>query len=179
MASQPGPQQRSHLQSEETISSKAKADGTLASLPSPSARLQNDFKSNKTMEASSGTESSGQESSQAAKSLEIGVSFRDLTVYGFGTTTDYQKTFINYPAAYLSNLRSIFGPSRKSRIDIIRNFDGLVTSGEMLLLLGRPGSGCSTLLKTIAGYTHGLHVDQASTLNYQGMIHFTQSSSLY
>lgn len=30
----------------------------------------------------------------------ISVAFRGLNVYGFGTTTDYQKTFANYPLAY-------------------------------------------------------------------------------
>jgi energy-coupling factor transporter ATP-binding protein EcfA2 len=35
-------------------------------------------------------------------------------------------------------------------LEILRDFDGLVKSGEMLVVLGRPGSGCSTFLKTIA-----------------------------
>jgi ABC-type hemin transport system ATPase subunit len=38
----------------------------------------------------------------------------------------------------------------------------------MLLVLGRPGSGCSTMLKTIAGETHGLYVADNSHINYQG-----------
>jgi uncharacterized protein YceK len=29
-------------------------------------------------------------------------------------------------------------------------------------------SGCSTLLKTIAGETHGLEVEEGSYINYQG-----------
>jgi hypothetical protein len=32
----------------------------------------------------------------------------------------------------------------------------------------RSRSGCSTLLKTIAGETHGLFVDEESYINYQG-----------
>lgn len=39
----------------------------------------------------------------------------------------------------------------------------------MLVVLGRPGSGCSTFLKTIAGETHGFYIDQASDINYQGI----------
>ncbi|CDO93536.1 unnamed protein product [Kluyveromyces dobzhanskii CBS 2104] len=35
--------------------------------------------------------------------------------------------------------------------DIISNVNMIVKPGEMLLVLGRPGSGCSTLLKTMAG----------------------------
>ncbi len=29
-------------------------------------------------------------------------------------------------------------------------------------------SGCSTLLKTIAGETHGIYIDKESEINYQG-----------
>ncbi|KAF8624325.1 hypothetical protein AX17_007154 [Amanita inopinata Kibby_2008] len=34
--------------------------------------------------------------------------------------------------------------------DIISGFEGVVRPGEMLLVLGRPGSGCTTLLKVLA-----------------------------
>ena len=37
----------------------------------------------------------------------------------------------------------------------------------MLVVLGPPGSGCSTLLKTLAGETHGFKVQ--GELNYQGI----------
>ncbi|KAI9876910.1 MAG: hypothetical protein M1830_005311 [Pleopsidium flavum] len=102
------------------------------------------------------------------KKHDAGVAYRNLTVYGFGTATDYQKTFANYPLPYLSLLGALFGRVRKSRIDILRDFEGLVSSGEMLLVLGRPGSGCTTFLKTLAGHTHGLYVDHGSVINYQG-----------
>jgi ABC-type multidrug transport system ATPase subunit len=39
----------------------------------------------------------------------------------------------------------------------------------MLVVLGRPGSGCSTLLKTISGETDGFFVDSQSYINYQGI----------
>lgn len=39
----------------------------------------------------------------------------------------------------------------------------------MLAVLGPPGSGCSTLLRTIAGDTHGFHISDDATLNYQGI----------
>ena len=106
------------------------------------------------------------------KSRERGasVAYRCLDVYGFGATTDYQKTFANYPLAYLSLLRGLCGDFQKSRIDILQGFEGLVASEEMLLVLGRPGSGCTTFLKTLAGHTHGLYVDKGSWINYQGQI---------
>ncbi|KAI9870180.1 MAG: hypothetical protein M1823_008824, partial [Watsoniomyces obsoletus] len=64
--------------------------------------------------------------------------------------------------------RSLTGAGQR-RIDILRNFDGLVRAGEMLVVLGPPGSGCSTFLKTITGETHGYVVDEGSHINYQGI----------
>lgn len=57
----------------------------------------------------------------------------------------------------------------KRKIQILRNFEGLVRSGEMLVVLGRPGAGCSTLLKTISGETSGFYIDEGSDINYQGI----------
>jgi ATP-binding cassette subfamily G (WHITE) protein 2 (PDR) len=39
----------------------------------------------------------------------------------------------------------------------------------MLVVLGPPGSGCSTFLKTVAGETNGFYVDEKSQINYQGI----------
>jgi ABC-type multidrug transport system ATPase subunit len=36
---------------------------------------------------------------------------------------------------------------------ILYSMDGLVKEGEMLLVLGKPGAGATTLLKTISGNT--------------------------
>lgn len=40
---------------------------------------------------------------------------------------------------------------------ILHGIDGFVVEGEMLLALGRPGSGCTTLFKTLAGFTGTFH----------------------
>ena len=97
-----------------------------------------------------------------------GIAYRNLHAHGFGSLTDYQKTFGNYPFA-LSSLFSMVTGKGKRKIQILRDFEGLVKSGEMLVVLGRPGSGCSTLLKTIAGETHGFFIDEGTHVNYQGI----------
>lgn len=96
-----------------------------------------------------------------------GIVFKDLNVHGYGAATDYQKSVGNVWMEAVGVVRSLLGVGQR-RIDILRDFDGLVESGEMLVVLGPPGSGCSTLLKTIAGETHGFVVDENSYLNYQG-----------
>ncbi|KAF9461129.1 hypothetical protein BDZ94DRAFT_1373768 [Collybia nuda] len=47
----------------------------------------------------------------------------------------------------------------------ISGFEGVVRPGEMLLVLGRPGSGCSTLLKTLANHRDEFHA-------VEGNIHY-------
>lgn len=96
-----------------------------------------------------------------------GVCFQNLNVHGFGESTDYQKDVANVwlsLAGWAGGLIS----SNKQRIDILRQFDGIVRKGEMLVVLGPPGSGCSTFLKTIAGEMNGIYVDDDSHFNYQG-----------
>ncbi|KIR36661.1 ABC transporter [Cryptococcus deuterogattii MMRL2647] len=44
---------------------------------------------------------------------------------------------------------------RKGERYLLKNFSGVVKSGEMMLVLGRPGSGCSTFLKVLAGHRDG------------------------
>jgi ATP-binding cassette subfamily G (WHITE) protein 2 (PDR) len=97
-----------------------------------------------------------------------GVSFQSLEVYGFGSPTNYQKSVGNVWLSLANIYRWIAG-ERKQRIQILKDFDGLIEAGEMLLVLGRPGSGCSTLLKTISGDTYGFHVGSESKINYQGI----------
>ena len=96
-----------------------------------------------------------------------GIAFRNLSVHGFGAATDYQKTVSNIFLEAVGLARRVAGTGQR-KINILRNFDGLLNSGEMLMVLGPPGSGCSTFLKTIAGETHGLYIAEDSYMNYQG-----------
>lgn len=97
-----------------------------------------------------------------------GVAFKDLSVFGYGSPTDYQQSVGNALFKAAGLLRSVF-KTQKRKLDILHGLDGLVRSGEMLCVLGPPGSGCTTLLKTIAGDTYGFKVNPASLINYQGI----------
>lgn len=96
-----------------------------------------------------------------------GVAFQNLNVFGFGSPTDYQKDVVNIWLEAVGLVRKFTGAGKR-RIDILRNFDGVVKKGEMLVVLGPPGSGCSTFLKTIAGDYNGIFMDENSYFNYQG-----------
>ncbi|ORY27081.1 ABC transporter [Naematelia encephala] len=44
---------------------------------------------------------------------------------------------------------------RKGQRYLLKDFSGLVRAGEMMLVVGRPGSGCTTFLKSLAGLNDG------------------------
>jgi ATP-binding cassette, subfamily G (WHITE), member 2, PDR len=81
--------------------------------------------------------------------------------------SDTQATVASVLTSPLS-LRKHFSPGKNSERKILSRFDGVVKHGEMLLVLGRPGSGCSTFLKTIAGDLAGLKVSPSSHVGYNG-----------
>lgn len=68
-----------------------------------------------------------------------GVTFRDLTVYGYGTATDYQTNFTNVWLKAVEWIRTKLGLSTMRRIDILHNFEGIVHPGEIVVVLCRPG----------------------------------------
>lgn len=99
----------------------------------------------------------------------MGVAYENLHVFGYGTDTDFQNTVGNWPFKLPELAHRLIG-NRGQKVDILRDFEGLVRPGEMVCVLGPPGSGCSTLLKTISGDTHGLNVGEESKLNYNGIL---------
>lgn len=109
------------------------------------------------------------EDKQAHPLRTLGIAFSNLNVHGFGSDTDYQKSVGNVWFEALGLARKALGTQSQRRIQILQRLEGVVEAGEMLVVLGPPGSGCSTFLKTIAGETYGFHVDNGSSVNYQGM----------
>ena len=101
------------------------------------------------------------------KSARAGFTFKNLSVSGSGNAVNLQSDFssvfmVPFRLGEYINFRQ--KPEKK----ILRNFNGVVKSGEMFIVLGRPGSGCSTLLKTISGELTGLHMDKGSVVHYNG-----------
>jgi len=97
-----------------------------------------------------------------------GVCFQNLNVHGFRAATDYYEDVANVWISFAASLfQGLIGNSRP-RVDILNQIDGLVRQGEMLVVLGPPGSGCSTFLKSIAGETSGIYIKEGSYFNYQG-----------
>ncbi|KAH8879760.1 hypothetical protein GQ53DRAFT_738241 [Thozetella sp. PMI_491] len=99
-----------------------------------------------------------------------GIAFQNMNVFGYGTETDYQKDVGNIWMGLPSIVRGLAASkSSHRRIDILRNFNGLVKPGEMLVVLGPPGAGCTTFLKSVSGETNGIYIDDSAYFNYHGV----------
>ncbi|KAF2731319.1 ATP-binding cassette transporter [Polyplosphaeria fusca] len=99
---------------------------------------------------------------------QAGFTFRDLNVSGSGSALQLQKD-VSDPLMLPFRLGEHFSLGKKPEKSILRDFEGTVAAGELLIVLGRPGSGCSTFLKAITGQTHGLHVNEGSSIHYNGI----------
>ncbi|KAL3477181.1 putative ABC transporter [Aspergillus californicus] len=95
------------------------------------------------------------------KPRKLGVTWRNLTVKGVGRD-----------AAFNENVLSQFSPSKNANTaqlkTIIQDSHGCVKPGEMLLVLGRPGAGCTTLLNVLANNRLG-YEDITGEVTYGSM----------
>jgi ATP-binding cassette subfamily G (WHITE) protein 2 (SNQ2) len=89
----------------------------------------------------------------------IGAYWDGLTVKGIGGFTNYVQTF---PDAFVnffnivSPIMGMLGAGPKPvEATLLDNFRGVCKPGEMVLVLGKPGSGCSTFLRAIANQREG------------------------
>ncbi|KAH9894645.1 ABC-2 type transporter-domain-containing protein [Xylariomycetidae sp. FL2044] len=114
-----------------------------------------------------------QQHSEEEKTRHAGVIFRNLTVKGAGLGASLQPTvgdiFLGLPR-FLKNLLTK-GPKAATAKppvrELLSNFNGCVRPGEMLLVLGRPGSGCTTFLKTFCNQRAG-YEDVLGDVTYGG-----------
>ncbi|KAI2609057.1 ABC-2 type transporter-domain-containing protein [Hypoxylon fragiforme] len=92
----------------------------------------------------------------------VGVVYKHLTVKGVGSSSSIVRTvpdaiigtfgpdLYHIVSRYIPFLR--FGRKPQTRT-LINDFVGCVRDGQMMLVLGRPGSGCSTFLKAVSNDT--------------------------
>ncbi|CCE65505.1 hypothetical protein TPHA_0L01500 [Tetrapisispora phaffii CBS 4417] len=103
---------------------------------------------------------------------DSGVAMKNLTAIGVDASAAYGPSVaemlrdcVNFPVNFFKKFSKKSSlPTRK----IIRDFSGVIESGEMLFVVGRPGAGCSTLLKCISGETSEL-LDVQGEFSYDGL----------
>lgn len=108
----------------------------------------------------------------------MGIAWKDLTVKGAGGGSTFIKTFpdavigtlgpdaYHFITQYIPQL-NIFGKSPPVR-NLINSFNGTLGGGEMMLVLGKPGSGCTTFLKALANKREGF-VSVDGDVDYGGL----------
>lgn len=85
---------------------------------------------------------------------KIGVRFRNLTVQGSGSGSIFVRTFADELLGLLGKdifnlIRGWVSGQKPTVKNILHDFSGVVKPGEMLLVLGNPGSGSSTFLRAL------------------------------
>lgn len=103
-----------------------------------------------------------------SQSAEMSVLFDNLRVIGAGSGATYQDTVAETALRPVKGILSLLSRKKDPEKTILHGIDGVVRAGEMLLVLGRPGSGCSTLLKNLAGFSEG-YVRYEGEIKYNGV----------
>ncbi|KAI1458945.1 ABC-2 type transporter-domain-containing protein [Annulohypoxylon moriforme] len=129
----------------------------------------------------------------------VGVIYKNLTVKGVESTSSFVRTvpdaiigtfgpdLYKILSRYIPLLR--FGRKQPTRT-LINDFTGCVRDGEMMLVLGRPGSGCSTFLKAVSNNTEsfaavegeisygGIPADQQKQM-YRGEVNYNPEDDIH
>ena len=118
------------------------------------------------------------------------VIWRDLLVWGAGAGVTYQPTVGEVLRGPVTGIQKLTLHGKPAERVILHNVEGVLREGEMLLVLGRPGSGCSTFLKSLCGLTdeylgwqgdiryNGVDVDTIKSL-FRGDVVYTSEGKTF
>lgn len=96
-----------------------------------------------------------------ASGRQLGITWNNLTIKGVDSGAAVHENVLSQFNIPQQAKESRGGKALKT---IINSSSGCVKPHEMLLVLGRPGSGCTTLLKALANRTKGYTVQHPLNL---------------
>ncbi|ODV87461.1 hypothetical protein CANARDRAFT_5996 [[Candida] arabinofermentans NRRL YB-2248] len=85
------------------------------------------------------------------ESAQSGLAFKGLTCWGVDASAAFGPSVPEMLRNGLSWPLKFFKKDSTKQRRIIRDFIGIIEPGELVLALGKPGAGCSSLLKSCAG----------------------------
>ncbi|KAI8142003.1 ABC-2 type transporter-domain-containing protein [Fennellomyces sp. T-0311] len=102
----------------------------------------------------------------------LGLVWKNLTVKGLAAGERIVPTVITGIMDMLQFWKYFGIGTNPSKKTILRGLNGFCKDGEMLLVLGRPGAGCTSLLKVLAN-VRGSYTDIDGEVSYGGIDHKT------
>ncbi|KAI8051379.1 ABC-2 type transporter-domain-containing protein [Gilbertella persicaria] len=100
------------------------------------------------------------------KPKNMGVVWKDLTVQGLGADAKVIPTNFSVLSDFVQFWK--WGKHKGHDFTILKDNNGFCKAGEMLLVLGRPGAGCTTLLRVIANM-RASYTDIQGEVSYGGI----------
>ena len=97
------------------------------------------------------------------ESEKVSLAWKDLTIESEGHRSDEIATVASKISVRLPHSSAELLPKRE-----VDKISGFVNSGEMLLFLGTPDSGCTTAMKALAGKLPKDKYDISGSINYNG-----------
>jgi ABC-type multidrug transport system fused ATPase/permease subunit len=99
-------------------------------------------------------------------SPHVTLAWKDLSVYGDDVGRATQQDALSIFTESFSTLRNLWVKPPEKRI--LHDIDGLLEPGEMMLVLGPPSSGCTTLLRMLSGQLGGYR-KWSGSISYSGI----------
>ncbi|RLV96492.1 Protein SNQ2 [Spathaspora sp. JA1] len=106
---------------------------------------------------------------QGIKMRSSGISIRDLNVYGTDESFAVVPTALDILKGPVGAIKGIRAKMKTPNRNILHNINGFAKPGEMVLVLGRPGAGCTTFLKAISGTDFDLYKGVEGEILYDGI----------
>ncbi|WLF81865.1 ATP-binding cassette transporter snq2 [Lodderomyces elongisporus] len=98
-----------------------------------------------------------------------GITFKDLCTYGTDESFAVVPTCLDLLKGPIGGIQQIVSKARTPNKKILHKLNGCAKPGEMVLVLGRPGAGCTTFLKSISGTDHDLYKGVEGDIRYDGL----------
>ncbi|EDK47411.1 protein SNQ2 [Lodderomyces elongisporus NRRL YB-4239] len=98
-----------------------------------------------------------------------GITFKDLCTYGTDESFAVVPTCLDLLKGPIGGIQQMVSSLKAPHKSILHKLNGIAKPGEMVLVLGRPGAGCTTFLKSISGTDHDLYKGVEGDIRYDGL----------
>jgi ABC-type uncharacterized transport system YnjBCD ATPase subunit len=99
-------------------------------------------------------------------SPHVTLAWKDVSVYGDDVGRATQQDALSLFTNLITMIRNSLKKPQERRI--LHDIDGILAPGEMMLVLGPPSSGCTTLLRMLSGQIEGYR-KWSGSISYSGI----------